>query len=230
MPIRLPPRGKATDAEHAEEVFVNAADYYNVTDTIERFSRAVASASALLKENKHSTDEFGYLVEGHPWLPMPSFSDDEAVHDIRRSKMRGRAYGHGMKRLLDRMIEEEVIGHEARKFIPELNDFKSVALFDELADQLLWNDKPMSLGKLCEIYGVQDITKSGPVRDKRLVRLTTFGIVTVRKLPRSYQIGPGPVLKAFYYDAYKPALASVAKAVIGRTFIRDAVKGEHNNA
>jgi len=131
--------------------------------------------------DKHSTNKKGD-EDSKPWWPKVPITDDDDRIDVRRSLQRMLIFGNGLRRLLNRMTNSELLGDGAYELIDEVTSFRCMAFHDELVGYTLSDDpyRTVSLKELRDRFGFSEGYNPTRLRDSVVVRMATFGLWKVK--------------------------------------------------
>lgn len=198
---------RGSGAENAYERIEAANAWYSQMSTTESVRALAREVRTWLSTNKYSTDERGDEVSKPWWKKLPISDDDDRV-DVRRSLLRGKIFGHGQRRLLNRMINDRLLDEEGYDHIEgAVNRFNAMAVHDELVGYLL-SEQPnttISLKDLRDRFEYSEKYNPARLRDPIVVRMAVFGLwkVIVDNENR-FAISLGPVGEMFFREVFSP--------------------------
>ena len=196
-------------ADQARELIDIAMKWYGQRDTASKVLAEAHKVRDWMLENKHKTNNTGDEIS-EPWWPKLEKLDQVTEGDrldLRRSFLRMRIYGNGMRRLLNRMVAAGLLSNEALEVIDDLTSFACMAFHEELVGYTLSKnpETTVSLVDLKKRFGLSERTNPTKMRNGIVLRMASFGLweVKIDKEGR-YAIKLGPVAKVFHSEVFSP--------------------------
>jgi hypothetical protein len=197
----------ARSAENARKCIEAVNEWYSQASTNDAVRALAREVRAWLSTNRYSTDKRGDEVS-KPWWPQLPFSNDDDRIDVRRSLLRGKIFGHGQRRLLNRMTSNDLLGDGAYELIDgAANQYNAMAVHDELVGYVLSEDpkKTISLKDVRDRYGYSEKYKPTRLRDPLVVPMATFGLWKVKvDNENRFAISLGLVGEIFFREVFSP--------------------------
>lgn len=129
----LPVTSEFPSAEEARKGFNAANKWYEDEATLEKVRSLAREVRRWLLVNKQRTDKKGD-EKSEPWWKELTGAENAERRDLRKSLLRMLIFGNGLRRLLNRMVHEQLLSDGAYDFIDEATDFAPMALHEELMD------------------------------------------------------------------------------------------------
>lgn len=185
----------------------NAAEFYARPEIVEELEEVAAEVRAFLMANRKRTDPRGNLTgEGGPWMPQLPPTDDEDRLDVRWSQFRQSLYGNGMRRMLNVMIDRQILAEKAYEDIGRFTDFACMGLHEELVGAALAkNGNTINLESLKARFELAEGNNTTTLRDRTVVPMATAGLLKVYiDEGNRYAISIGQVAMTFHNHVFSP--------------------------
>jgi hypothetical protein len=212
----LPVTSKFLSAEEAREGFIAAKKWWEDEANLEKVRLLAHDVRRWLRVNKQRTDKKGDEKSEPWWEELPATENPER-YDLRHSLLRQLVFGTGLRRLLNRMVNEQLLSDGAYNFIDEATNFAPMALHEELMAYRL-SEKPgttLTLEDVKDRFGLSEGTNSTKKRPFTL-RMATFGLWTViMDKENHYAISLGPVAEIFHREVFTPVRVEFEERIRG---------------
>jgi hypothetical protein len=191
-------------------------EWYGDKEILEKIEYASQETMRWLQQNRQSYDDSYSLKMRQPWWPeglVPT--DDPVLLEIRSAMLRFRIYEHGILKMINTLIDEDVMEEVSDTMLDTVVDAATTTVITQLVGFKHSPDKSQrnrteSLSELKKLFGFAETTKSNRLRNKFLVQLTGMGILTAR-YDQGYAISIGPVGHAFYQKVYVPIITEFSR-------------------
>lgn len=218
-----------SDIDQAREAVELAEKWYDSPSTVGEVAAIAKDVLAWLRLNREKTDRNGDTVNGS-WFALQSLdhTDDGRRLDIRRSLFRSKLYGTGLRRLLNRMVHEQMLANEAYAQIRDFTDFTRMTLHDELMGYKLASEtrdeegrhRPLATVNLEDLKERFELSPGGnatKLRDSIVCPMASFGLLRVKiDNENRYAISIGRVAHIFHTEVFTPVREEFEPKLKGR--------------
>jgi len=214
---------KRKPRDEFDEKIAAANSKFAEADNCEAILAAARQVRAWLMKNTQITGHHGNPISNQGgWWPVGiDHTDDEARLDLRQSSLRKRLFGHGLRRLLCLLIEDELLPETYYDTMRKHTDFARMALWEELVGYTLSPKnagKTLSLGDMVDRFELAPGSNASKQRDPTLLPLAELGLVAVRFVNGDqFAISLGVVGEIFHREVFTPVRAAFEPKIKGKT-------------
>jgi len=204
---------RVTTAIEAKSALEAATAWYDDCYNQEAIVEVAHEVRNWLIKNRQHSDEKGSISTG-PWFPLQGldYTEDEARLDLRRSGLRQKLFGHGLRYMIVKLIEEQMLPDNATNQIKMATSFQMMALHEQMMGFTLSpnpavNGKTVNLVELRDIFDMSPDTNTSKIRNGRLIVMSSLGLWRGRVDDEGrYAIKIGLVARTFHEEVFLPVL------------------------
>lgn len=166
----------------------------------------------LIKNRQHANEKGS--VDPGAWFPIEGldYTEDYARLDLRRSGFRQKLFGHGLRYMIVKMIDEEMLPDNATNQIKLATSFQMMALHEQMmgyasSPNPAISGKTVNLVELRDVFDMSPDTNTAKIRNGRLIVMSAFGLWHGRvDNDGYYAIQIGHVARTFHNEVFLPVL------------------------
>ena len=194
----------------------NARKFFARPDTIEKITEQADSVCGWMIKNKSKTGKAGDEIAGSPWWPqLPETEDDDRL-DLRRHSLRTLIFGHGLRRLLNRMVDAGLLSPTMKEHVDDATEYQYMEVHYQLIGfSRLENPKDVSLTFIRDAFNLSDKTSPTKVRDGSLGQMVVLGLWEADYDGQTSNIRAGATAKIFHNRIFTPVRQHFQKMLKG---------------
>jgi hypothetical protein len=205
-------------AEAAIDNVAKARKFFAEPQIIKKITEQADLVGGWMIKNKNKTGKAGDEIAGSPWWPQLSKTEDDDRLDLRLHSLRTLTFGHGFRRLLNRMVDVGLLSPAMKECIDDATEYKYMEVHYQLigfsrAD----NPKDVSLTFIRDAFNLSDKTSPTKVRDGSLGHMAVLGLWEAAYNGQTSHIRAGATAKIFHDRIFTPVRQHFQKTLKGGT-------------